>query len=83
MSSKLLSRMEKNAQYLIEHYKSANDLLKQAVRDSMPWAMPLAMNNSIPPLPNIERLATQLLAILIASEPDDKPVAGYIRDLDK
>ena len=74
--------MQKNAQYLIEHYSNARQLLNHAIKDAMPWAMPLAMNGTVPPLPNIERLATQLLAILIASEPEEKPVAGYNRKVE-
>lgn len=81
MSSPLISRMQRNAQYLIDNYPSANTLLQAAVKEAVPWAMPLATQGRVPPLPNIERLATQLLAILMASEPKEPTIAESIHGL--
>lgn len=67
--SATLDRVRRNAEALLGSYPSANMLLKATIKDAMPWAMPLAMSGTIPALDKIERLATQLVAILLASEP--------------
>lgn len=66
-----LQRIEKNAQALMEQYKTSAQLLNVAVKGAMPWAAPLAMNGVIPHLSQIEQLATQLIAIVMASEPKE------------
>lgn len=71
--SAALNRIRRNAEALLDRYPSANVLLKSAVKDAMPWAMPLAMSGSVPALDKIEHLATQLIAIVLASEPDSRP----------
>lgn len=65
----VMERIESNAQALIGQYPSANRLLQDAINEAVPWAMPLATQGRIPSLDRIERLATQLIAIVIASSP--------------
>ena len=65
-----LERIEKNAEALQKQYKSANALLKDAVSEAIPWASALGMRGVVPDVPKLERLATQLLAIIMASEPE-------------
>lgn len=81
MSQELFQRIQKNAQYLTEHYSRSETLLKAAMQEAMPWATSLYMRGSVPSLPQIERLATQLVAILIASEPEPKSSAEIMKDL--
>lgn len=65
---KTIERMQANAEQLIEQYDSANRLLSDAMSEAMPWAMALATQRKTPGLPQLERLATQIIAILMASE---------------
>jgi len=83
--SALLERMQANAEALRKSYASANDLLNTAVGEAMPWVIGLpVIKSKIPPmiqgmmpqgapysLDKIERLTTQLLAILLASYPSE------------
>lgn len=69
MSAELMKRLEANAVQIESGYARANDILSDAVKEAMPWAGQLAMQGRVPTLDRIERLATQLIAILIASEP--------------
>lgn len=78
MSKDLFQRIEKNAQYLIDNYPKSEALLKDAMKDAMPWAMALYTRGAVPAVPQIERLATQLMAILMASEPE-QPTTAEIR----
>lgn len=71
--SAVLNRIRSNAEALLDRYPSANVLLKATMKDAMPWAVPLAMQGTIPALDKIERLATQLIAIMLASEPERSP----------
>lgn len=71
--STALNRIRTNAEALLDKYPSANVLLQATIRDAMPWAVPLAMRGTIPALDKIERLATQLIAIMLASEPVSGP----------
>lgn len=74
----LMDRLTRSAEYLVEHCPSSNVLLQAAVKEAVPWAMPLVTRGAIPDLPRIERLATQLLAILMASEPEsNRPIKGF------
>lgn len=66
---KLFSRLRFNAEQIESQYQSANQILNDAVKEALPWASALAMQGRIPPLDRIERLATQLVAILVASQP--------------
>lgn len=77
---KLLDRMLANAQQLTQSYSHANQILNTAVNDAMVWGMPLVTQGVVPPVDRIERLTTQLLAILMATYPDEfvKPVKGYM-----
>lgn len=97
----LLDRLGRNAGPLQQSYANANQLLGAAVTEAFPWVLGLPeVRAKVPPmfrralpqgspatLEKIERLATQLLAILAASyaprgpEPDtagatDMPRAG-------
>lgn len=76
---KLPERMFENAKQLTVSYDHANQILNAAVHDAMPWATALAMRGAVPTVDKIERLTTQLLAILMATYPDDfqKPVKGF------
>lgn len=71
--TELLDRMSRNARQFTRSYPSANVLLKNSVQEAMPWAMGL-MRGRTPSLEQLERLATQILAILAVSyapDPDD------------
>lgn len=76
---KTLERIVENARQLNQDYSHANQILQSAVKDAMPWAMPLAMQGAVPTIDKIEKLATQCVAILMATYPDDfeKSVRGY------
>lgn len=76
---KLPERILENARQVDRDYASANQILRVAVKDAMPWAMPLAMRGVIPSVDKIERLATYCMAILMATYPDEfmKPVEGF------
>ena len=67
---KVLERIEANAQQLIDTYPSANMLLSDAMKESMVWVVPLVSSKKVPSLAQLEKLATQITAILIASMPD-------------
>lgn len=75
----LIERLEANARQIEKQYARANDILNDAVKEAMPWAGQLAMQGRVPPIDRIERLATQLIAILIASEPKTTP--GTLHDV--
>lgn len=80
MSEALIQRLQANAEHLIQTYPTANALLKSAVQGAMPWAGALVARGTVPPLDKLETLTTQLLAILMASQPDNiKPVKGFGR----
>lgn len=81
MSNDLFQRMEKNARYLINNYPKSEALLKDAMKDAMPWATALYTRGAVPALPQLERLATQLMAILIASEPEPPTASEIAREL--
>lgn len=67
---KVLERIEANAQQLIDTYPSANMLLSDAMKESMVWVVPLVSSKKVPSLSQLEKLATQITAILMASMPD-------------
>lgn len=67
---KVLERIEANAQQLIDTYPSANMLLSDAMKESMVWVVPLVSSKKVPSLAQLEKLATQITAILMASMPD-------------
>lgn len=71
--SKAVTRIHNNAEYLMEHYASAAQLLQTAMQEAMPWAVSYATQKRLPRIDQVERLCTQLLAIVIASTPDSKP----------
>lgn len=78
--SDLIKRIEANARQIEKSYERANDILNDAVKEAMPWAGQLAMQGRVPTLDRIERLATQLVAILLASEPRQKTVAQVVHE---
>lgn len=78
--SDLIKRLEANARQIEKSYERANDILNDAVKEAMPWAGQLAMQGRVPTLDRIERLATQLVAILLASEPRQKTVAQAVHE---
>lgn len=77
----LMQRMQQNAAPLQQSYGSANQLLDAAVLEAFPWVLsmpsvrakvPSMFRNALPKgspvtLEKLERLATQLVAILAAS----------------
>jgi len=79
--TELLDRLQMNSQQFSKSYVSANDLLSAAVAEAFPWVLglpvvrariPQAMRGFIPkgvPVTpdKLERLATQLVAILAAT----------------
>lgn len=85
--AEITDRMSRNARMFSRNYESANDLLNAAVGESIPWVLGLpTVRGKIPPmfrnalpkggavtLDKIERLATQLLAILAASYAPEGP----------
>lgn len=75
-------RLIENARRLNQDYEHANQILQSAVKDAMPWAMPLATRGIVPTIDKIERLATQCLAILMATYPEDfdKQVKGFTKN---
>lgn len=79
---RLPERMLENAKSIVAGYDHANNILQTAMRDAMPWAMRLATQGAIPTIDKIEHLATQCLAILMATYPEDfhKPIKGFTPD---
>lgn len=77
-----LERIEKNAQALMGQYKTSAQLLNVAVKGATPWATPLAMNGTVPHLSQIEQLATQLVAIIMASEPQEPARSQTLRGVE-
>lgn len=73
---KVYERIRLNAAQLMETYPTAARLLEDAMKEAMPWAMALAMQKRLPSLVQLERLATQLIAIVAASQVDSPPVAA-------
>lgn len=69
-TNQVMERIESNAKALMGQYPSANQLLQEAIKEAVPWAMPLATQGRVPGLDRIERLATQLVAIILASSPE-------------
>lgn len=92
--SDLLERLRRNAGPLRQNYNSANDLLGAAVGEAFPWVLglpvvrgkiPAMFRNALPKgspvtLDKLERLTTQLVAILAASYgspgPNTTPAVG-------
>lgn len=79
--SALLERLQRNAVPFQQSYANANQLLESAVGEAFPWVLglpgvrgkvPAMFRNALPKgstvtLEKLERLATQLVAILAAS----------------
>lgn len=73
--NKVYERIRLNADQFMETYPTAARLLEDAMQEAMPWAMALAMQKRLPSLAQLERLATQLTAIVAASQVDSPPAA--------
>ena len=69
--SRLLSRIEANAEAMMAQYPTASGLLHAAMNEAMPWAVALKTRRRVPELAKLERLATQIVAILMASTPPE------------
>lgn len=76
-ADKVYERIRLNADQLMETYPTAarllEDAMEDAMKEAMPWAMALAMQKRLPSLAQLERLATQLIAIVAASQVDSPP----------
>lgn len=68
--SKVLERIQDNAAHLSTQYSTSSQLLGAAMQDAMPWAMNYATRGVVPRLDQLEKLCTQLLAIVMASSKD-------------
>jgi len=66
---KVLERVVTNAEHLISVHDNAQGLLNVAMRGAMPWATPLVMKGVLPSVDKLEVLCTQLLAIVMRSDP--------------
>lgn len=53
----------------MQTYETSQHLIHDAVQEAMPWAVQLYVNNTIPRPAQLETLCSQLLAVLVASEP--------------
>lgn len=85
--TELLERLRRNATPLGQNYDSANELLGVAVGEAFPWVLglpvvrgkiPAMFRNALPKgspvtLDKLERLTTQLVAILAASYGSPNP----------
>lgn len=68
--SKVLERVERNVQQYLDTYPTAETLLYEAMQDASVWVVPLVTTKKAPSLMQMEKLATQLLAIVAASSPE-------------
>lgn len=78
----VLERIEKNARQLMDTYPTSAALMQTAISEAMSWAVPLKMKGKIPGVDKLERLATQLVAILAATydqkKADQQPI-GFVK----
>ena len=78
----VLERIEKNARQLMDTYPTSAALMQTSSSEAMGWAVPLKMNGKIPGVDKLERLATQLVAILAATydqkKADQQPI-GFVK----
>lgn len=78
----VLERIEKNARQLMDTYPTSAALMQTAISEAMGWAVPLKVNGKIPGVDKLERLATQLVAILAATydqkKADQQPI-GFVK----
>ena len=78
----VLERIEKNARQLMDTYPTSAALMQTAISEAMGWAVPLKMKGKIPGVDKLERLATQLVAILAATydqkKAEQQPI-GFIK----
>lgn len=69
--TRMMNRIVENARHLQGQYDKSDVLLRNAMKDAMPWAIQLATRGVIPSIDKLELLATQLIAILDASQKDN------------
>lgn len=78
----VLERIEKNARQLMDTYPTSAALMQTAISEAMGWAVPLKMRGKIPGVDKLERLATQLVAILAATydqkKAEQQPI-GFVK----
>lgn len=72
VQSKVIERINDNASRLIDSYARSDALLRDAISDAMSWVPGLLSGVSFPRPQHLEHLCTQLLAIVIVSEPGYK-----------
>lgn len=79
--TKVIERLVSNADQIIERYARSDVLLRDAVQEAAAWVPGLVSGMSFPKPHQLERLCTQLLAIVIVSEPGysdaPKPAVKY------
>lgn len=68
MSHPAIERIERKALQYVDEVPTADAMLRTAVMETMQWAPALAASGRLPSLKQLEKLASQLAAILIASE---------------
>lgn len=64
----VLQRVETNLDHMVEAYPTAEKLLHDSMQEASVWVVPLVTTGKLPAVPQLERLATQLLAIVVASD---------------
>ena len=74
--NKVIERITDNANRLMDSYARSDMLLKDAVKDAMAWVPGLISGSSFPRPQQLEHLCTQLLAIVIVSEPEPRAPKG-------
>ena len=65
---RVLQRVEANLDHLQQAYPTADRLLHDAMQEASAWVLPLVTGGKVPSVTQLERLATQLLAIVVASD---------------
>lgn len=65
---KVLERVGAKADQLRQSYPNAETLLRESMQEASVWVMPYVMQGKTPTPWQLEKLATQLLAIVVASE---------------
>lgn len=73
---KLMHRLELGAEQYMEAFPTASALLQQSMMEAMPWVISLKTQGKTPNALQLERLATQILAILMASLPREPEPAA-------
>lgn len=64
----VLERVSPKLDHLQRIYPNSEKLLRDSMQEASTWVIPLITSGKIPTPEQLERLATQLLAIVVASE---------------